>query len=107
MFERFSHLEPFLLSSLKNLGRSEEISVFIDEFHFTTKVLPRDEVIDLSFQSFLFEVWYWPPHMSKHFEVTGRGIVKCCTSTTTTAMIAVREAELFEEGKERTMFGRL
>ncbi|GBN26196.1 hypothetical protein AVEN_168998-1 [Araneus ventricosus] len=65
--------------------------------------MPGDEVIDDSFQPFLFEVWHWLPHMPRHCDNTFRGILKCCTNSTSTAIIAVREVKPFEVGKERAM----
>ncbi|GBN72804.1 hypothetical protein AVEN_141592-1 [Araneus ventricosus] len=74
--------------------RLKEIFVFTYEFHCPTNFLPGDEIIGDSFQSFLFEVWRWLPHMPRHCEGTLRGIVKCRASSTTTALIAVREVKL-------------
>ncbi|GBM91065.1 hypothetical protein AVEN_270724-1 [Araneus ventricosus] len=62
-----------------------------------------DEVICASFQPSLFEVWHWLPHMPRHCLNTLRGIVKCRVSSTTTAIIAVREVKSFEVGRERAM----
>ncbi|GBL82316.1 hypothetical protein AVEN_252481-1 [Araneus ventricosus] len=66
--------------------------------------MPGDEVIGDSFQTFLFEVWRWLPHMPRHCEGTLRGIVKCHARSTTTALIAVREAKSSEVGREKAMF---
>ncbi|GBM22352.1 hypothetical protein AVEN_154679-1, partial [Araneus ventricosus] len=66
-------------------GRSEEISVLTDGFHYPTNFLTGDKVIDDSFQPFLFEVWHWPSHMSRHCEAILRRIVKFRASSTTTA----------------------
>ncbi|GBM11604.1 hypothetical protein AVEN_180152-1 [Araneus ventricosus] len=67
-----------LLSSLESgrLGRSEEISVSTDEFHYGTNFLLGDEVIGDSFQPFLFEVLSLPPHMPRLCEGTLLGIAK-------------------------------
>ncbi|GBL69250.1 hypothetical protein AVEN_39688-1 [Araneus ventricosus] len=42
--------------------------------------------------------------MPRHSESTLRCIVKCRASSTTTALIAVREVKLFEVDRERAMF---
>ncbi|GBN26235.1 hypothetical protein AVEN_270361-1 [Araneus ventricosus] len=55
-----------------------------------------DEVIGDSFQPFLFEVWHWLPHTQRRCEDTLRGIMKCRASSTTAALIAVREVTPFE-----------
>ncbi|GBM32515.1 hypothetical protein AVEN_156604-1 [Araneus ventricosus] len=85
------------------LGRSKEISVFTDEFHYATNFLPGDEVIGDSFLPFLFKVWRWSPHMPRHCEGTFRGIVKGRAISTTTALIAVREVKPFEVGTEKSI----
>ncbi|GBO41800.1 hypothetical protein AVEN_183660-1 [Araneus ventricosus] len=55
------------------------------------------------FQTFLFEVWRWLPHMPRHCIDTLRGIVKCRANSTTAAKIAVRQVKPFEVGRERSM----
>ncbi|GBM06950.1 hypothetical protein AVEN_239658-1 [Araneus ventricosus] len=65
--------------------------------------MPGDEVIGDSFQPFLFEIWLWLPHMSRHCVNTLRGIEKCRAISTTAAKIAVRQVKPFEEGRERAM----
>ncbi|GBN26240.1 hypothetical protein AVEN_270365-1 [Araneus ventricosus] len=42
--------------------------------------------------------------MPRRSEGTLRGIVKCRASSTTAALIAVREVKPFEVGRERTLF---
>ncbi|GBN89406.1 hypothetical protein AVEN_255002-1 [Araneus ventricosus] len=54
-------------------------------------------------QPFLFDVWRWLPHMTRHCIDTLRGIVKCRANSTTTAIIAVRQVKSFEIGRERSM----
>ncbi|GBO22669.1 hypothetical protein AVEN_193646-1 [Araneus ventricosus] len=83
------------------LGWSEEISIFAYEFDDSTNLMPGDEVIGDSFQPFLFDVWRWFPNMPRHCEGTLRGIVKCGANSSTSAMIAVREVQPFEVGRER------
>ncbi|GBL94356.1 hypothetical protein AVEN_7332-1 [Araneus ventricosus] len=68
-----------------------------------TNFMPGDEVIGDSFQSFLFQVCHWLPHMPRHCENTLRGIVKCRANFTRTAIIAVREVKPSEVGRERAM----
>ncbi|GBM93264.1 hypothetical protein AVEN_168034-1 [Araneus ventricosus] len=65
--------------------------------------MPGDEVIGDPFQSFLFEVWRWLPHMPRHCIDTLRHIVKCRANSTTTAIIAVRQVKPFEVGRKRSM----
>ncbi|GBN86459.1 hypothetical protein AVEN_10849-1 [Araneus ventricosus] len=65
--------------------------------------MPGDEVIGVSFQPFLFEVWHWLPHMPRHCENTLRVIVKCRANSTTTAIIVVQQAKPFEVGRGRSM----
>ncbi|GBL80500.1 hypothetical protein AVEN_225206-1 [Araneus ventricosus] len=42
--------------------------------------------------------------MPKHCEGTFRGIMKSRASSTTTALVAVRQVKTFEVGRERAMF---
>ncbi|GBN20022.1 hypothetical protein AVEN_254600-1 [Araneus ventricosus] len=65
--------------------------------------MPGDEVIGDSFQPFLFEVWHWLRSIPRHCDNTHRGMVKCRTNSTTTAIIAVIEVKPFEVGSERAM----
>ncbi|GBO41694.1 hypothetical protein AVEN_169628-1 [Araneus ventricosus] len=65
--------------------------------------MPGGEVIGDSFDTFLFEVWRWLPHILRHREDALLGIVRCRTSSTTTALIGVREVKYFEVGMERDM----
>ncbi|GBM06610.1 hypothetical protein AVEN_220044-1 [Araneus ventricosus] len=65
--------------------------------------MPGNEVTGESIQPFLFEVWRCPPDMPKHSEYTLRGIGKCRANSSATALIAVREVEPFEVGRERAM----
>ncbi|GBM17743.1 hypothetical protein AVEN_56052-1 [Araneus ventricosus] len=66
--------------------------------------LPGDEIIGDTFQQLLFEVWCWFPHKPRHSKGAFRGIVKCRSCTTKTVLIAVREVEFFEVGRERAIF---
>ncbi|GBN08762.1 hypothetical protein AVEN_141851-1 [Araneus ventricosus] len=61
--------------------------------------MPEDEVIDDSFQPFLFEVWRWLPHVPRHCINILHGIVKCRANSTTIAIIVVRQVKSFEVGK--------
>ncbi|GBO43038.1 hypothetical protein AVEN_99885-1 [Araneus ventricosus] len=79
------------------------MSVFANEFDNPTNFMPVDEFIGNPFQPFLFEVWRWLPHMPSHCINTLRGIVKCRTNSTTTAIIVVRQVKPSEVGRERSM----
>ncbi|GBM82230.1 hypothetical protein AVEN_435-1, partial [Araneus ventricosus] len=56
-----------------------------------------DEAIGDCFQPFLFEVRCWLLHMPRHCEGALSGIVKCRSTTTTAALITVRDMEPFED----------
>ncbi|GBN51406.1 hypothetical protein AVEN_64936-1 [Araneus ventricosus] len=80
----------------RKIGRDLCFPVFTHEFQFPTNFLPGKDIINDSFQLFLFEVQRWPSHMPRHCEGTLHGVVKCRAGNTTAAVIAVREVTPFE-----------
>ncbi|GBM23585.1 hypothetical protein AVEN_196657-1 [Araneus ventricosus] len=90
--------------STKSYGCSGEDCVSFCSSEWIAFLVGGLVICKACFWTFLFEVWLWLPHILRQCKATLRGIVKYRASSTTTALIAVREVKLFEVDKEKSMF---